>query len=86
MPSRTHALNSFPARTKSSKTPPLSEVSGGISRDNFGRLFHNSNSTLLIGDRVLPNLLNGNKLAKMKAKTTERIGSNAVFPGRVTPA
>ncbi|RZN87633.1 MAG: hypothetical protein EVB10_05290, partial [Verrucomicrobiaceae bacterium] len=57
----------------------------GISRDNFGRLFHNSNSTLLIGDRVLPNLLNGNKLAKMKAKTTERIGSNAVFPGRVTP-
>ena len=57
----------------------------GISRDNFGRLFHNSNSTLLIGDRVLPNLLNGNKSAKMKAKTTERIGSNAVFPGRVTP-
>lgn len=57
----------------------------GISRDNFGRLFHNSNSTLLIGDRVLPNLLNGNNSAKMKAKTTERIGSNAVFPGRVTP-
>ncbi|MDB4457716.1 c-type cytochrome, partial [Akkermansiaceae bacterium] len=41
--------------------------------------------TLLIGDRVLPNLLNGNKSAKMKAKATERIGSNAVFPGRVTP-
>ncbi|MCH1420298.1 MAG: c-type cytochrome [Akkermansiaceae bacterium] len=57
----------------------------GISRDNFGRLFHNSNSTLLIGDRVLPNLLNGNNSAKMKSKTTERIGSNAVFPGRVTP-
>lgn len=57
----------------------------GITRDNFGRLFHNSNSTLLIGDRVLPNLLDGNKSVKIKAKTTERVGSNAVFPGRVTP-
>ena len=57
----------------------------GITRDNFGRLFHNSNSTLLIGDRVLPNLLDGNKSVKMKAKSTERVGSNAVFPGRVTP-
>lgn len=57
----------------------------GLSRDNFGRLFHNSNSTLLIGDRVLPNLLDGNKSVKMKTKATERVGSNAVFPGRVTP-
>ncbi|MEN8771936.1 MAG: c-type cytochrome [Akkermansiaceae bacterium] len=57
----------------------------GISRDNFGRLFHNSNSTLLIGDRVLPNLLDGNRSVKMKTKSTERVGSNAVFPGRVTP-
>ena len=57
----------------------------GITRDNFGRIFHNSNSTLLIGDRLLPNLLFGNKSVKNKAKMDTRVGSNAVFPGRVTP-
>ncbi|MBL6921113.1 MAG: c-type cytochrome [Akkermansiaceae bacterium] len=57
----------------------------GISQDNLGRLFFNSNSTMLIGDRVLPNLLEGNKTVKMKASITERVGSNAVHPSRVTP-
>lgn len=57
----------------------------GISQDNFGRIFHNSNSTLLVGDRVLPNLLLGNKAVKMKSSISTRLGSNAVFPGRVTP-
>lgn len=57
----------------------------GISRDNFGRIFHNSNSTLLIGDRVLPNLLLGNKTVKMKTSISGRAGDNRVHPGRVTP-
>mgnify|MGYP006083031065 FL=1 len=57
----------------------------GITRDNFGRIFHNSNSTLLVGDRVLPNLLLGNKSVKMKSNISARVGSNAVFPGRVSP-
>jgi glucose/arabinose dehydrogenase/mono/diheme cytochrome c family protein len=57
----------------------------GISHDNFGRIFHNSNSTLLIGDRVLPNLLLGNKTVKMKTSISGRAGSNRVYPGRVTP-
>ena len=57
----------------------------GISQDNLGRLFFNSNSTMLIGDRVLPNLLEGNKAVKMKVGITERVGSNAVHPSRVTP-
>ena len=57
----------------------------GITRDNFGRLFHNSNSTLLVGDRVLPNLLLGNQAVKMKSKIAAKAGSNAVYPGRVTP-
>ena len=57
----------------------------GISQDNLGRLFFNSNSTMLIGDRVLPNLIEGNKSVKMKVGITERVGSNAVHPSRVTP-
>ncbi|MGJ8696341.1 MAG: DUF7133 domain-containing protein [Verrucomicrobiaceae bacterium] len=57
----------------------------GISQDNFGRLYHNSNSTLLIGDRIMPNLLLGNDAVKIKTNISSRAGSNAVFPGRVTP-
>ncbi|MGC6426711.1 MAG: DUF7133 domain-containing protein [Akkermansiaceae bacterium] len=57
----------------------------GITRDDFGRLFFNSNSTLLIGDRVLPNLTLGNDAVKIKTSIATRIGSNAVHPGRITP-
>jgi mono/diheme cytochrome c family protein/glucose/arabinose dehydrogenase len=57
----------------------------GITRDNLGRLYHNSNSVLLIGDRVLPNLLRGNPAVSMKASITTTLGSNKVFPSRVTP-
>ncbi len=57
----------------------------GITRDNLGRLYHNSNSTLLVGDRVLPNLLRGNPAVKMKASITSGFGNNKVYPGRVTP-
>lgn len=57
----------------------------GITRDNFGRVFHNSNSTLLIGDQTLPNLLFGNKAVKMKTKMDTQVGGNRVHPGRVTP-
>lgn len=58
----------------------------GITRDNLGRLYHNNNSVLLVGDRVLPNLLRGNPAVKLKASITANIGNNKVFPGRVTPA
>jgi len=57
----------------------------GLTRDNFGRIYHNSNSTLLIGDRVLPNLVSGNSAAKVKVGINTRLGGNAVYPGRVTP-
>lgn len=57
----------------------------GISRDDFGRLFFNSNSTLLIGDRILPNLVFGNDAVKMKTSISSRVGNNAVYPGRITP-
>ena len=57
----------------------------GITRDNLGRLYHNNNSTLLVGDRVLPNLLRGNPAVKMKTSITSNLGNNRVYPGRVTP-
>jgi mono/diheme cytochrome c family protein/glucose/arabinose dehydrogenase len=57
----------------------------GITRDNLGRIYHNSNSALLNGDRLLPNLLRGNPAVKPKAKITTGLGGNKVYPGRVTP-
>lgn len=57
----------------------------GITRDNLGRIYHNNNSVLLVGDRVLPNLLRGNAAVKIKTSITSNIGNNKVFPGRVTP-
>lgn len=57
----------------------------GLSQDDWGRLFFNSNSTLLIGDRALPNLLTGNDKIKLKASLSSRVGDNRVWPSRVTP-
>lgn len=58
----------------------------GIARDDQGRLYHNNNSTLLFGDLIAPNLLLGNEKVKMKFKDQVQLGSNLVWPVRVTPA
>jgi mono/diheme cytochrome c family protein/glucose/arabinose dehydrogenase len=58
----------------------------GIARDDSGRLYHNNNSTLLFGDFLAPNLLQGNPAVKMKFKDFTQLGSNRVWPERVTPA
>lgn len=57
----------------------------GIARDDFGTLYHNNNSTLLFADLLAPNLLDGNPGGRMKASTTVQLGSNRVWPARVTP-
>ncbi|HCQ38199.1 MAG TPA: hypothetical protein DIV39_03505 [Verrucomicrobiales bacterium] len=57
----------------------------GLDRDDYGRLFHNSNSTLLVGDYTFPNIAFGNPNAKMKAGISARVSSNRVWPIRVTP-
>ncbi len=57
----------------------------GIARDDWGRLYHNNNSTFLFGDLLAPNLLMGNPGVKMKAKDFTQVGSNEVWPIRVTP-
>ena len=57
----------------------------GLDRDDYGRLFHNSNSTLLVGDYTFPNVAFGNPNAKMKAGISARVSTNRVWPIRVTP-
>lgn len=57
----------------------------GIGHDNLGRIYHNTNSKLLFGDRLLPNLLEGNPSIKMKAKIATTVGTDRVYPDRVTP-
>lgn len=57
----------------------------GIARDDFGRLYHNNNSTLLFGDLLVPDLLKGNPGVRMKIKDYTQLGSNRVWPARVNP-
>ena len=75
----------IPGENKVVKETTATRGQWGITRDNFGRIFHNSNSTLLMGDRVLPNLVHGKSAAKVKVGISTRLGGNAVYPGRVTP-
>ncbi|MEO6478651.1 c-type cytochrome [Luteolibacter sp.] len=58
----------------------------GIACDDYGRLYHNNNSTLLFADLLAPNLLQGNPGVKMKIKDFVQLGGNRVWPARVTPA
>lgn len=57
----------------------------GISKDNAGRLYHNSNSTLLTGDRFRPQFFRGNPNYTPKAKMESRLGNNKVNPIHITP-
>jgi glucose/arabinose dehydrogenase len=57
----------------------------GLSMDDFGRIFHNNNSTILRGDRLLPDVLDAFPSAGFNPDTSTNIGSNRVYPIRVTP-
>ncbi|WP_367872667.1 c-type cytochrome [Luteolibacter sp. Populi] len=57
----------------------------GIARDNWGRLYHNNNSAFLFGESLAPNLLQDNPAVKMKYNDSNGLGSNRVWPIRVTP-
>lgn len=57
----------------------------GISKDNFGRLYYNNNSTLLQGDFVLPNVAINNEYYKPEHSIGKRLTSNQnVYPLHVT--
>jgi mono/diheme cytochrome c family protein/glucose/arabinose dehydrogenase len=57
----------------------------GITRDNYGRLYHNNNSTFLFGDFLAPNLLAGNPGVNLKTNDVAQLGPNNTYPARVTP-
>jgi glucose/arabinose dehydrogenase/mono/diheme cytochrome c family protein len=57
----------------------------GIAKDNYGRLFHNNNSTFLFGDYLAPNLLQGNPGVNLKTNDYFQVGPNNTWPARVTP-
>lgn len=57
----------------------------GISQDDYGRLFFTGNSNLLHGSYIAPQIANGNPGVKMGVREIQDIGSNEVWPGRVTP-
>ncbi|MRH99006.1 c-type cytochrome [Kriegella sp. EG-1] len=53
----------------------------GITKDNFGRLYYNNNSTQLIGDYVLPNTIIQNEYFKPKAAVNHSLTPNQrVYP------
>ena len=57
----------------------------GIAQDDAGRLFYNTNSTILISDQTRPNLFRKNPKFTPKHSTSFKVGSNDVFPIRITP-
>lgn len=62
------------------KEPTTDRGQWGITRDNFGRLYYNNNSTNLQGDFVLPNKVIRNKYFKPAISEHQRLASNRVYP------
>lgn len=56
-----------------------------IAKDNAGRLFHNNNSTFLIGDQFTPNFYRGNPTYTPKARLSYNIPVNRTYPLHMTP-
>lgn len=57
----------------------------GISKDNAGRLYYNTNSILVIGDLFPPMFMRGNPHYKPRVKSSPILGSNETHPIHITP-
>jgi mono/diheme cytochrome c family protein len=66
------------------KEPTSLRGQWGITKDNFGRLYYNNNSTHLQGDFVLPNRILKNKYFRPKAAENQMLTDNKVFPIHAT--
>jgi putative membrane-bound dehydrogenase-like protein len=66
------------------KEPTSYRGQWGVSKDNFGRLYFNNNSTQLQGDYVLPNKVIRNKYFKPTQSEGQRLTNNKVFPTHAT--
>ena len=62
------------------KEPTSYRGQWGITRDNFGRLYYNNNSTQLKGDYVLPNKVIQNKYFKPLIAENQKLTNDKVFP------
>lgn len=62
------------------KEPTSYRGQWGITKDNFGRLYYNNNSTQLQGDYVLPNKAIRNRYFKPTIAENQRLTNNKVFP------
>jgi mono/diheme cytochrome c family protein len=63
------------------KEPTTGRGQWGITHDNFGRLYYNTNSTQLMGDHVLPNRLVRNKYFVPRKGVDETLTQdNRVYP------
>ena len=66
------------------KEPTTLRGQWGISKDDFGRLYFNNNSTMLQCDFVLPNKVIKNRYFRPRASESQRIIDNKVFPAHAT--
>jgi len=67
------------------KEPTTFRGQWGISHDNFGRLYYNNNSRILLGDYVLPNTLINNKYFTPKASLDKLLTADQrVYPVQAT--
>ena len=57
----------------------------GISQDDAGRLYHNSNSVTLSGDSTRPNLFRHHPQYTPKHRISSRVGTNRIYPIRMNP-
>lgn len=67
------------------KEPTSFRGQWGITKDNFGRLYYNTNSVQLLGDYVLPNTLIENEFYKPKAGINQKLTPHQrVYPLHAT--
>ena len=67
------------------KEPTTFRGQWGMTHDNFGRLYYNDNSRVLLGDYVLPNTLIGNKYFTPKASVDKLLTTDQrVYPLHAT--
>ncbi len=57
----------------------------GIAQDNAGRIYHNTNSTLLVGEQMRPNLFRQNPNYTPKHKINHRLANNKTYSIRINP-
>lgn len=67
------------------KEPTAFRGQWGITKDNFGRLYYNNNSTQIMGDYVLPNVLTRNQFYEPKDGLSKVLTKNQrVYPLHAT--